>query len=174
MISRLMSGLSTPLSSCRRIAARTAAFACASARSRPIAPTVISYDPQAEQSSCTAAVTDRKGAVRPQKMHAAVRVEFTCVAPPGLRSLQPDARGRVPGVPLALSQRVLADHLGCDVKVVNRIVNGRCAVTAGMALRLGVAFRTSPAFWMSAQKAVDLYEAAGHVQSLPRPLLKAS
>jgi antitoxin HigA-1 len=42
-------------------------------------------------------------------------------------------------ISLGLSQRVLADHLGCDVKVVNRI-----------------------------------YEAAGHVQSLPRPLLKAS
>ncbi len=77
-------------------------------------------------------------------------------------------------VPLGLSQRLLADHLGCDVKVVNRIVNGRCAVTAEMALRLGAAFRTSPDFWMNAQKAVDLYEAAGHVQSLPRPLLKAS
>jgi antitoxin HigA-1 len=76
-------------------------------------------------------------------------------------------------VPLGLSQKVLADHLGCDVKVVNRIVNGRCAVTAEMALRLGAAFRTSPDFWMNAQKAVDLYEAAGHVQSLPRPLLRA-
>ena len=43
-----------------------------------------------------------------------------------------------------------------------------------MALRLGAAFRTSPDFWMNAQKAVDLYEAAGQVQSLPRPLLKAS
>ena len=77
-------------------------------------------------------------------------------------------------VPLGLSQRALADHLGCDVKVVNRIVNVRCAVTAEMALRLGAAFRTSPDFWMNAQKAVDLYEAARQVQSLPRPLLKAS
>ena len=77
-------------------------------------------------------------------------------------------------VPLGLSQRALAEHLGCDVKVVNRIVNGRCAVTAEMALKLGAAFRTTPDFWMNAQKAVDLYEAAGHVSSLPRPLLKAS
>lgn len=77
-------------------------------------------------------------------------------------------------VPLGLSQKALADHLGCDVKVVNRIVNGRCAVTAEMALRLGAAFRTSPDFWMNAQKAVDLYAAAGHARSLPRPLLKAS
>ncbi len=77
-------------------------------------------------------------------------------------------------VPLGLTQKALADHLGCDVKVVNRIVNGRCAVTAEMALKLGAAFRTSPDFWMNAQRAVDLCEAAGHVSNLPRPLLKAS
>ena len=34
-------------------------------------------------------------------------------------------------VPLGLTQKELADHLGCDVKVVNRIVNGRTSVTAG-------------------------------------------
>lgn len=77
-------------------------------------------------------------------------------------------------VPLGLSQRALADHLGCDVKVVNRIVNGRCALTAAMSLKLGAAFRTSPDFWMNAQKAVDLHEAAGDAKRLPRPLLKAS
>ena len=73
-----------------------------------------------------------------------------------------------------MSQKLLADHLGCDVKVVNRIVNGRCAVTAEMALKLGAAFRTSPEFWMNAQKAVDLWKAARNVATLPRPLLKAS
>lgn len=77
-------------------------------------------------------------------------------------------------VPLGMTQKLLADHLGCDVKVVNRIVNGRSAVTAEMALKLGSAFRTSPEFWMNAQKAVDLWEAARCVGALPRPLLKAS
>lgn len=77
-------------------------------------------------------------------------------------------------VPLGLSQKQVADHLGCDVKVVNRIVNGRSAVTAEMALKLGAAFRTSPELWMNAQKAVDLYEAAAHVPVLPAPLVKAS
>ena len=47
-------------------------------------------------------------------------------------------------VPLGLTQKELADHLGCDVKVVNRIVNGRTSVTAAMALKLGAAFRTTP------------------------------
>ena len=76
--------------------------------------------------------------------------------------------------PLELTQRALAESLGCDVKVVNRIVNGRTSVSAEMALRLGAAFRTTPEFWLNAQKAVDLHEAARRVTSLPRPLLKAS
>lgn len=77
-------------------------------------------------------------------------------------------------VPLELTQRALADSLGCDVKVVNRIVNGRTSVSAEMAIKLGAAFRTTPEFWLNAQKAVDLHEAARRVTSLPRPLLKAS
>jgi antitoxin HigA-1 len=77
-------------------------------------------------------------------------------------------------IPLGLTQRQVAESLGCDVKVVNRLVNGRTSVSAEMALKLGAAFRTTPEFWLNAQKAVDLYEAAGRVTELPRPLLKAS
>ena len=73
-----------------------------------------------------------------------------------------------------MSQKELADHLGCDVKVVNRIVNGRSSVTAAMALKLGSAFRTSPDFWLNAQKAVDLHQARALVRRLPRPLPAAS
>jgi addiction module HigA family antidote len=76
--------------------------------------------------------------------------------------------------PLRMTQKQLADHLGCDVKVVNRIVNGRTAVTAEMALKLAASFRTSPEFWLNAQKAVDLHAARGHVNRLPKPLLAAS
>lgn len=76
-------------------------------------------------------------------------------------------------VPLGMTQKQLADHLGCDVKVVNRIVNGRTSVTAEMALKLGATFRTTPEFWLNAQKAVDLYVAAGRVEELPRPLFDA-
>jgi len=76
--------------------------------------------------------------------------------------------------PLGMSQKELADHLGCDIKVVNRIVNGRSAVTAEMAIRLGAAFRTSAEFWLNAQKAVDLHRAAARIGDLPRPLVKSS
>ena len=46
--------------------------------------------------------------------------------------------------PLGLTQRQLADHLGCEVKVINRIANDRTSLTPEMALKLGAAFRTSP------------------------------
>ena len=73
-----------------------------------------------------------------------------------------------------MTQKQLADHLRCDVKVVNRIVNGRSSVTAEMALKLGATLRTSPEFWLNAQKAVDLHRAARHGLALPKPLLRAS
>lgn len=75
--------------------------------------------------------------------------------------------------PLGMTQKGLAGHLKCDIKVINRIVNGRSAITAEMALKLGAAFRTSPDFWLNAQKAVDIFEARQRLIRLPKPLLKA-
>ena len=69
-------------------------------------------------------------------------------------------------LPLSMTQKQLADHLGCDVKVVNRIVNGRTSVSAEMALRLGATFRTTAEFWLNAQKAVDLHRASLHIGQL--------
>ncbi len=43
-----------------------------------------------------------------------------------------------------------------------------------MALKLGASFRTSPDFWLNAQKAIDLYEARSHLRRLPKPLPAAS
>ncbi|HEX3579983.1 MAG TPA: HigA family addiction module antitoxin [Thermoanaerobaculia bacterium] len=76
--------------------------------------------------------------------------------------------------PLEMTQQVLADHLGCDVKVINRIVNGRSALTAEMALKLGATFRTTAEFWLNAQRAVDLHRAGSRLRSLPKSLRKAS
>ena len=77
-------------------------------------------------------------------------------------------------LPLGMTQKELADHVGCDVKVINRLVNGRTSVSAEMALKLGATFRTSPEFWLNAQKAVDLFRATTNVSKLPPPVLKAS
>lgn len=60
-------------------------------------------------------------------------------------------------IPLKITQKQLADHLGCDYKVINRIVNEKSAVTPEIATKLGEALETSPDFWLNAQMAVDLW-----------------
>jgi addiction module HigA family antidote len=76
-------------------------------------------------------------------------------------------------VPLELTQKQIAEHVGCDVKVINRLVNGRTGITAEMALKLGAALGTTPEFWLNAQKAVDLFGARQAVKVLPRRIKKA-
>ncbi len=73
--------------------------------------------------------------------------------------------------PLGLTQKELADHIGCDVKVINRIINGRSAVTASLALKLAAVLNTTPEFWLNAQKAVDIYFAAKAIRTLPKALV---
>jgi addiction module HigA family antidote len=74
--------------------------------------------------------------------------------------------------PLKLTQQQLADHLGCDVKVINRIVNGRVQLSPKLALKLAAAFDTTPDFWLNAQREVDIYKASGQLKRLPKCLLK--
>lgn len=59
--------------------------------------------------------------------------------------------------PMNLTQKRLADHIGCDYKVINRIVHQRSSVTPEIALKLAKAFGVSPQFWLNAQMAVDLW-----------------
>ncbi|MBM3708562.1 MAG: HigA family addiction module antidote protein [Actinobacteria bacterium] len=75
---------------------------------------------------------------------------------------------------LKISQKQLADHIGCDIKVINRIVNNRTSITAEMAVKLGSALNTSAQFWLNAQQAVDIYDAIKKIKSPPQPITKAS
>lgn len=72
--------------------------------------------------------------------------------------------------PLGMTQKELANHIGCDLKVINRIVNGRTSISAEMALKLASTFKMSPTFWLNAQQAVDIYEASQNLDKLPEPL----
>jgi antitoxin HigA-1 len=60
-------------------------------------------------------------------------------------------------IPLKISQKELAEHLDCDYKVINRIVNEQTSVTPEMAIKLAAAFNTTPDFWLNAQMAMDLW-----------------
>ena len=65
--------------------------------------------------------------------------------------------------PLGLTQKFLADHLMCDIKVINRLVNGKTSVSAELALKLAATFNTTPEFWLNAQRAIDLYLSLIHI-----------
>lgn len=58
--------------------------------------------------------------------------------------------------PLALSINQLARDLDVPPNRISAIVNGKRAITADSALRLGTYFRVSPETWMTLQADYDL------------------
>ena len=62
--------------------------------------------------------------------------------------------------PLSLTVTGLARALGVSRKTVSKIVNGRGAITADMALRLSRAFNTTPELWLNLQRNYDIWHAA--------------
>lgn len=75
-------------------------------------------------------------------------------------------------VPLEMTQKDLAEHLKCDYKVINRIINEKASVSPEMAIKLGTAFNTTPTFWLNAQMAVDLWNLRTKKLHI-RPLIKS-
>ena len=54
----------------------------------------------------------------------------------------------------------LADAVGVSRQSINELLRGRRAITPAMALRFGRLFGNSSQFWLNAQRAVDLWDAA--------------
>ena len=59
-----------------------------------------------------------------------------------------------------LSVSSLAEALGVSRQSINELLRERRAVSPEMALRLGRLFGNSPEFWLNAQRALDLWQAA--------------
>lgn len=59
-----------------------------------------------------------------------------------------------------LTAAQLAEAVGVTRQTVNELLRERRAVSPAMALRLARLFGNSPEFWLNAQRAVDLWEAA--------------
>ena|SRR3989338_3590638 len=59
-------------------------------------------------------------------------------------------------VPLGLSQYRIAKDIAVPPRRINEIVQGKRAVTADTALRLGKYFNVSPQFWTNLQSRYDL------------------
>ena len=63
-----------------------------------------------------------------------------------------------------LSVTGLAKAIGVSRQSVNELLRGRRSVSPEMALRLGRLFGNTPEFWLNAQRAVDLWDAAQAIQ----------
>lgn len=59
----------------------------------------------------------------------------------------------------------LAEALGVSRQTVNELIRERRSVSPEMGLRLARLFGNSPEFWLNAQRAVDLWDAAKKVGS---------
>ena len=64
-----------------------------------------------------------------------------------------------------LSVTGLAEALGVSRQTMNELLRGRRAVSPEMALRLSRLFGNSPEFWLNAQRAVDLWDAARAIKT---------
>lgn len=67
-----------------------------------------------------------------------------------------------------LTVATLAEALGVSRQSVNELVRARRALSPGMALRLARLFGNSPEFWLNAQRAVDLWDAAQAMEAQVR------
>ena len=54
----------------------------------------------------------------------------------------------------------LAEAVGVSRQSINELLGGRRSVSPEMSLRLARLFGNSPEFWLNAQRAVDLWDAA--------------
>jgi addiction module HigA family antidote len=59
----------------------------------------------------------------------------------------------------------LADALGVSRQTVNELLRERRSLSPQMALRLSRLFGNSPEFWLNAQRAVDLWDAAQAIKA---------
>src|SRR4030043_1335832 len=63
-----------------------------------------------------------------------------------------------------LSVSSIAKALGVSRQTVNELLRERRAISPEMALRLSRLFGNTPEFWLNAQRAIDLWEAARTVR----------
>lgn len=64
--------------------------------------------------------------------------------------------------PLGISIKDAAKDLGVHRKTLSDLVNGKCSLTPGMAVRIAEATKTSPESWMNMQTKLNLWKAMRH------------
>jgi addiction module HigA family antidote len=76
--------------------------------------------------------------------------------------------------PLGLSITAAAKGLGVSRKTLSSILNGRAGISAEMALRLSMAFDTTPESWLAQQSPYDLWVTKNEKKGLKVKRLNAA
>ncbi len=75
--------------------------------------------------------------------------------------------------PFGMTQKQLADHIGEDIRIINKIIKGKSSIKALMAIKLAATFGTTPQFWLYAQISCDIYSAERFCDKLPKRWTRA-
>ncbi len=76
--------------------------------------------------------------------------------------------------PLGITVSDAAKALGVSRKTLSELLNGRTGVSPEMAIRLSIAFDTTPESWLAQQMQYDLWKAEGKRKVLKVERLKAA
>jgi antitoxin HigA-1 len=75
--------------------------------------------------------------------------------------------------PLGLSVTAGAKVLGVTRKTLSELLNGKSGVSPEMAIRLSIAFKTSPESWMTQQMQYDLWKIRSKIKKLKASMMAA-
>lgn len=77
-------------------------------------------------------------------------------------------------LPEKMTIEKVAHRLGVSRVQLSRVLNGRSAISADMAIRIGLLTRTSPESWLAGQTKWDLWQASQKVRPAVQPLPRAA
>ena len=77
-------------------------------------------------------------------------------------------------LPADVSVTEAAERLGISRVMLSRVLNGRSAMSADMAIRVGLLTRTTPESWLSNQMQWDLWQSSRKPKPKVQPLRRAA
>ena len=77
-------------------------------------------------------------------------------------------------LPEDLTIEEVAQRLGVSRVQLSRLLNGRCAMSAEMAIRVGLLTRTTPESWLNGQTKWDLWQATQKPRPAVQPFRRAA
>lgn len=77
-------------------------------------------------------------------------------------------------LPEGMTIETVSRRLGVSRVQLSRVLNGRSAISADMAIRIGLLTRTTPESWLGGQTKWDLWQASQKPQPVVEPLRRTA